>query len=95
MIQFSTDQKIREKTEDSSIPINIYNRNNFESRNALFLYFQLFIDIILKIPNEENDKIKAKEDLILICKQNYCGNENELKIINQFNKTYRKEKSIW
>ncbi len=79
LIKFSTDQKIREKTDDSSIPINIYNRNssdniNLQSRNALFLYFQLFIDILLRMSNEQIHQIKAKQDLILICKENYRGN---------------------
>lgn len=61
----------------------------------MFLYFQLFIDIILKITNENTDQIKLKQDLINICQENYQGNENELNIIDEFNKNYKKEDAIW
>jgi hypothetical protein len=74
--------------------INIYNLNSsnntsLQTRNALFLCFQLFIEVLLGIANKQNNETtNAKQDLIRICKENYQGNENGLKNIDEFNKTY-------
>ena len=93
--QFSVDQKFLEKTDTSTIPMSICNTDNLQTRNALFLYFQLFIDVLLNMSKKEHSPTNAKKDLISICKENYQDNDSELNIIDEFDRDYQKDKAIW
>ncbi|CAF0910352.1 unnamed protein product [Adineta ricciae] len=95
-LTLSNDQKCREQIDESALPVQIYNRNSsLQSRNAFFLYFHLFIDVLFEMTNTENDHIRLKQDFIKICRENYQNNAQELAILNEFNETYIKEKAIW
>ncbi|CAF3857202.1 unnamed protein product [Rotaria magnacalcarata] len=62
----------------SSDSISLSNR-----LEASFMYFQLLIDVLLSI-NVGN----AKQDMINKCRQQYDGNEVQLKTIDDFEKSY-------
>ena len=97
-IPLSSTPHPREKIDDSSIPIHIYNRNSSEnqtlqSHNALFVYFQLFIDALFQMTNTGNDQIKLKQDFIKICQDNYQENQQQItKLLMNLIKHMWKEK---
>ncbi|CAF1357192.1 unnamed protein product [Rotaria sordida] len=64
---------------------------SLESRNAMFMWFQLFIEVLLRMHHTSN----ARQELIDICKKNYRENSLELSIINEFESTYKSENAIW
>ncbi|CAF1390373.1 unnamed protein product [Adineta steineri] len=92
--KLASDQKARNKSDDS-IPISVITHNtitnSLESRNALFLWFQLFIDVLLRM----HHKLSDRNELIELCKSNYAGNETELKILEEFEQQYKPEKAVW
>ncbi|CAF1509583.1 unnamed protein product [Rotaria magnacalcarata] len=47
-----------------------------------------------KIKELEHDD-KEKSELVEFCREQYADNENELKIINEFNQNYSKPSPIW
>lgn len=67
------------------------NTQSLESRNAMFMWFQLFIEVLLRMHHKSN----TRQELIDICKQYYENNSEQLTIINEFDKTYKKENAIW
>jgi hypothetical protein len=75
------DQYIRVRTDENTLPISIYSRetsDNFsaqeqrDKRNASFMYFLVFIDILLKMPR--NDE-KAKRELSEVWMKECHGNQ--------------------
>jgi tetratricopeptide (TPR) repeat protein len=83
--------------------ITIYNRSNTEntsvkqqrdSRNAIFLYFQVLIDILLKL-DDNLQETSAKQDLIDHFKRVYDGNQSVLQIIEEFEQQYEPNKAVW
>ncbi|CAF1361705.1 unnamed protein product [Didymodactylos carnosus] len=67
---------------------------NLESRNASFLWFQLFIDILLKM-SHSCVQDEARKDLIDLLKDESAGNDNELAIVDEYDSDYRAERAIW
>jgi tetratricopeptide (TPR) repeat protein len=74
-------------------PFSIFNLNNEEKsmrdltkENAKFMWYQLLIDILLRMPN--NDKTNAKQEMINECCLHYEKNKQQMALINEFNKTY-------
>jgi len=63
---------------------------DLSSESASFLWFQLFKDILLEMPRSE----QAKQEMIEQCKQYYRGNNEELRLINEFEQTYTKSDTI-
>ena len=64
---------------------------SLESRNAIFMWFQLFIEVLLRMHHKSN----TRQELVDLCKQHYQDNPEELAIINEFDKTYKAENAIW
>ncbi len=97
----SKDQRIRVRNEEASTTtIHIFNRSKNNSstaheqrdvRNAEFLYFQLFLQSLIKMPR--NDK-KAKKELIEDW-LTYSDNENERKMIDCFDKKYNSQQAFY
>jgi tetratricopeptide (TPR) repeat protein len=63
---------------------------SLEARNAIFMWFQLFIEVLLRMHHKSNDR----KELIDICKNSYKGNDRAMKIINEFEKDYKSENAI-
>ena len=65
--------------------------NSLQAHNAIFMWFQLFIEVLLRMHHKSSDR----KELIDICKKNYKGNKQEMKIINGFEKKYKADNAIW
>jgi tetratricopeptide (TPR) repeat protein len=55
------------------------------------MWFQLFIEVLLRMHHKSTDR----QELMDICKNSYKGNNEEMKIIDDFEKNYNPEKAIW
>ncbi len=64
---------------------------SLQARNAIFMWFQLFIEVLLRMHHKSTDR----KELLDICKKNYKGNYQEMEIINEFEKKYKPENAIW
>ncbi|CAF3551399.1 unnamed protein product [Rotaria sp. Silwood1] len=63
---------------------------DLSKESASFLWFQLFKDVLLRMPRSE----EAKCEMIEQCQQYYRGNTEELKNINDFIQTYTYDDTI-
>ncbi|CAF0955600.1 unnamed protein product [Rotaria sordida] len=90
--RISKDQMSRNKVEDSaSISVITSGSQSLQARNAIFMWFQLFIEVLLRMHHKSNDR----KELLDICKKSYKDNHQEMKIIDEFEKTYKAENAIW
>jgi tetratricopeptide (TPR) repeat protein len=64
---------------------------SLQARNAIFMWFQLFIEVLLRMHHKSSDR----KELIDICKNSYKGNYEEMGIIDEFEKDYKPENAIW
>ncbi|CAF1144072.1 unnamed protein product [Adineta ricciae] len=56
-----------------------------------FIYSHLLIDCL----RQTNSAMTDKTDLLSLCQRYYAGNEEELKILEEFNENYRPSRAIW
>ncbi|CAM4895674.1 unnamed protein product [Rotaria socialis] len=90
--QISKDQQSRAKLEEgASISIITAGSQSLEARNAIFMWFQLFIEVLLRMHHKSNDR----KELLDICKKSYRGNQQEMEIIDEFEKNYKAENAVW
>ncbi|CAF0885977.1 unnamed protein product [Rotaria sordida] len=90
--QISEDQIAREKVEDgTSISVITSGSQSLQARNAIFMWFQLFIEVLLRMHHKSTDR----KELIDIFKNNYKNNYGKMKIIDEFEKNYKPENAIW
>ena len=86
------DQHTRVQFEEgASIAVISHSDQSLQARNAIFMWFQLFIEVLLRMHHKSTDR----NELIDICKKNYKGNKQEMSIIDEFEKTYKAENAIW
>ncbi|UJR32954.1 hypothetical protein I4U23_020417 [Adineta vaga] len=62
----------------------------FPDINTSFIHSQIFIDCLIHTDSCLNDR----NELVLLCKQQYQNNPTELAIIEEFEKDYRSERSL-
>ncbi|CAF1175102.1 unnamed protein product [Didymodactylos carnosus] len=79
---------------DETTGMNIYSRmatggaqQQRDARNAMFMYFQLLIDILLGITGHDS---KSKQNLIDHFRQLYDGNKVEEKVIEEYEREYKR-----
>ncbi|CAF3678604.1 unnamed protein product [Rotaria socialis] len=90
--QISNDQQSRSKVEDgASISVITSGSASLQARNAVFMWFQLFIEVLLRMHHKSNDR----QELLDLCKANYKGNQRELKMVEDFKTSYKPENAIW
>ncbi|CAF4979831.1 unnamed protein product, partial [Rotaria sp. Silwood1] len=90
--QISKDQIVRSKIDDgASISIITSSSQSLQVRNAIFLWFQLFIEVLLRMHHKSNDR----KELLNICKLSYKDNVKEIKTIDEFENNYKAENAIW
>ncbi|CAF4848912.1 unnamed protein product [Rotaria sp. Silwood1] len=90
--QITEDHINRTKTEDGiSVSVISSKSQNLQARNASFMWFQLFIEVLLRMHHKSSDR----KELIDICKKSYGANHKQMKIIHEFEQTYDGEKAIW
>ncbi|CAF1588840.1 unnamed protein product, partial [Adineta ricciae] len=64
---------------------------NLDQLDPSFMYTQIFKEILFELKYSK----QSIQDLIKYCRQQYNNNVEELKIINEFERDYRPETSIW
>ena len=64
---------------------------SLQARNAIFMWFQLFIEVLLRMHHKSTDR----KELMDICRKSYKGNQQEMEIIDEFEKNYKSENAIW
>ncbi|CAF0972957.1 unnamed protein product [Adineta ricciae] len=90
--KIAQDQTARNKVEDSaSISVISNGPKSLQAHNAIFMWFQLFIEVLLRMHHKSTDR----KELIDICKKNYNGNRKEMAIIKEFETTYKSDNAIW
>ncbi|CAF3457165.1 unnamed protein product [Rotaria sp. Silwood1] len=90
--QISKDQIVRAKVEDGTyISVITSCSKSLQARNAIFMWFQLFIEVLLRMHHKFSDR----KELIDICKKSYKNNYEEMKIIDEFDKNYKPENAVW
>ncbi len=86
------DQAARDKVEGgASIAVISRGSKSLQAHNAIFMWFQLFIEVLLRMHHKSTDR----KELIDICKKNYKGNKKEMAIIDEFEKDYKGDNAIW
>ncbi|CAF1152950.1 unnamed protein product [Didymodactylos carnosus] len=95
--QIAVDQATRSKVDDIT-SVSVFTRddnenaeNSLESRNASFMWFQLFVEVLLRMYH----KSSARNELISLCKKSYVGNKSEQTLIDEFERQYKPDKAIW
>ena len=85
------DQKIREKLEDScSISVLRRDEESIQDRNAIFMWTQLFVEILVRMHHKTSDR----KELIEFLKSHYEGNNEQMKMIREFEETYKSDEAI-
>ncbi|CAF3500142.1 unnamed protein product [Rotaria sp. Silwood1] len=86
-------------SQNNSLSLSIFSnnqeksiRNLTTSGNALFIWYQLLIDVLIRIPSSTES---AKSDLITITRKCYEGNESEQEKINEFDTCYESTKAVF
>jgi len=83
-------KKSREELDKYIAAFTMYNQKDKATRDlskeaSSFLFFQLFKNILKKMPKTA----EAKKTMVTICRTYYRGNLTELANIDEFDKTYR------
>ncbi|CAF0792530.1 unnamed protein product [Rotaria sp. Silwood1] len=97
VIRIKSDQiKRNDYKIDESLPISVFNKNSQEKpvvviNNNNFIYFQLIIDCLSRM----NSNLNEKNELILLCKEEYKDKKKELSIIYEFEENYSSDRAIW
>ncbi|UJR06961.1 hypothetical protein I4U23_011249 [Adineta vaga] len=90
------DRQVHEHIDSDPVMINVYSTQSTgntseerDSKNAVFMYFQLLIDILLQMSNDQN--LTAKQELIDHFKRIYENDE----VIEELENRYQSEQAIW
>ncbi|CAM2698125.1 unnamed protein product [Rotaria socialis] len=83
-----SDQKQRSRNEEV-LSIDILDRSSTEL-DGEFLHSQLLIDVLIRMKLNEQDQ----SELIELLKNEYKGNDSELKLVKEFQENYNSESSI-
>ena len=90
-------QSIREQLDDLQKQISTFSlyekqksTRDLSKESASFLWFQIFKDVLLRMPRSE----EARREMIEQCRQYYRGNIEELTNIDEFAKTYTVDDTI-
>ncbi|CAF0831268.1 unnamed protein product [Adineta steineri] len=82
---------------DETLSYEIFNTKNVDNKflstgmNDHFIHIQILIDCLINMESLSNDK----NELMNLCKQQYKNNSYELNIIEEFEREYLSEKSLW
>jgi tetratricopeptide (TPR) repeat protein len=85
-----------QKCEQNFIPVSFVTASEVSDQildqlDQSFMYTQILKEIIFEIKYNE----QSIKDLVTYCREQYAGNQNELQIIDRFEKEYHKNSPIW
>jgi tetratricopeptide (TPR) repeat protein len=75
----------------SFVTANEVSGQNLDQLDQSFMYTQILKEILFEIQYTD----QAVKDLISFCREQYAGNQNELSIIDGFERNYRRKTPIW
>ena len=75
----------------SFVPNTSTMTGNLDQLEPSFMYTQIFKEILVELEYNE----QSVQDLVNYCREQYAGNNEELKVIDEFARTYRPESVIW
>ena len=86
----------RRRQLDQSLSISIVQGNNHQGKstselNGKFIHSELSIDVLLRMKSHQRDQT----ELIELCRKEYKDDPNELEIIAEFEKGYRRARALW
>ena len=85
-----SDQKARVKLEEN-VPFNILNTGQSTTGlNGRFVYSHVLMEMLLRINYGQSDK----NELIDLCKKQYDGNQAQLEILNEFERSYSRDDAV-
>ncbi|CAF1456802.1 unnamed protein product [Adineta steineri] len=90
-------QSAVKQSDQDAIAVSFLTVNEMSSTDNLnqleptFMYTQLFKEILLDMEYGDN----AIKDVVILCRELYPNNKDELKIINEFERDYDPQKAIW
>ncbi|CAF1429562.1 unnamed protein product [Adineta ricciae] len=91
------DRRRHEQTDSNAAVINVFSTKNTseerDSKNALFMYFQLLIDVLLRLSKDQNSK--AKQELMDHFKKIYQNDKPIERLIEEFENNYQSDQAIW
>jgi tetratricopeptide (TPR) repeat protein len=93
--EIKRNQKSREKWFDEPLLVSVCSsvsneERSFTSIDGDFLYFQLLIDGLLRVPSDQTSRDKFLD----LCRKEYQGNHQQLSIINTFEESYVPERAL-
>ncbi|CAF4587027.1 unnamed protein product [Rotaria socialis] len=83
-------QSIKEQVDLVNRQIQTFSFFDQHEKSTAFLWFQLFNYAVGHLPRSQ----QAKQQMVRICKDYYRGNKIEIKLIEEFEKTYRSEYAL-
>ncbi|CAF3858243.1 unnamed protein product, partial [Rotaria sordida] len=93
------DQKKRQKLEDSIGNFGTYftpndrSTKSLENENGDFIWFQLFIETLLRMSNAALHP--SRKEFIEFIRQQYHGDVTKLRIIDELESTYEANQAVW
>ncbi|CAF4768597.1 unnamed protein product, partial [Rotaria sp. Silwood2] len=84
------------KCNQNNVSVSIVSLNEGDSSKDLdqleptFMYSQIFKEILLDMEHGQ----QAVQDLVKFCQEQYQGNTTEIKLINEFRRTYEPSTAI-
>ncbi|CAF4848097.1 unnamed protein product [Rotaria sp. Silwood1] len=92
IIAIRTNECLRKMIEkEVSIAIISRSSQSPESHNPIYMWFQLLIEVVLRMHHKSTDR----EELIDILKEIYEEDDENMKIIKEFEANYKAENAIW
>jgi tetratricopeptide (TPR) repeat protein len=95
--QIQVDQTQRQNNQaDEKLAVSIFISSHNQGQlsteiNGQFIHFQHLIDCLLRMESSEDER----REFIAFCKQVYKSNPDELTTVNQFERDYSPDQSLW
>ncbi|CAF1532749.1 unnamed protein product [Didymodactylos carnosus] len=96
----SNQEKFQKLEELSSLPLSVYDssaasssktENSSSGLNGDFLWFQFFIEVLLRMDKMEEDR----QELVQLCQKTQAGNATQLQIVKEFEEMYHPGNAAW
>lgn len=79
----------------SIIPSSRYTKKDLSHLNHLFIYWMLVKMIIRDLKFDRETRTDALKELTTMCRTKHFSDDNQLKVINEFEKNYHLHSPIW
>jgi tetratricopeptide (TPR) repeat protein len=97
--QIIKDHQVESKLDNQTMPMNFFSNSNerthknLEKENGNFIWFQLFIETLLRM--RTIDVTNSLEEFVNLCNEQYIGNDRQLNKIKDFRQNYDPDHCLW